>query len=631
MLIWSASPIILDSDMAGRSDDLGLGRKDGKAYSTFYTEPWNAVLLASLALSLPNPAWRLNDPAFYHDFRIADFACGGGMLLLATFHALERRAGEASARVGRPFSRDAFHRGFVESCCFGFDVMEQALQMTREALAGAVPGSAPGNWNLIHAPIRPPDALGSLDLLKETPGLPTLQRAQGNRYGLVIMNPPFARSCGDNLQFGADTERSERMALDRVLTGIRGAHGVQGIGQAGQAADFIVLAVESLEPGGRLAFIVPKSLIDGAAWLKLRRHMLDRVHVELLAFNFVPPGFSFSENTSLSECMVVARRRDYVKPGSGERTIIVNVKHNISNEEEVRGIVATAMQVAAVGNQDYEDAFSIPSRMLADHVVNWQQLFGLPSRVLHSVLNELVQHSCMDGIPLPLTRLGDLASVGPDRSELTKKTIPVPAGQANAIGFVWGRENDEMASFLVSSNQRRAFKDNTSGNIKHKFNATRSHLLLPESIFLKTTRVFGCFSIEPVLSNISWSCKAREADDEKIIALWSNTTVGILLLLAVRNEARGPWIHWKKVPLQEYRVPDTTRLSPNQRSSFLTLFDEFKDKEFRTIFEDDKTREFLDDRVLEILVGMEMERLKGASGAVGLIHESFRGLKQVYG
>ena len=118
--------------MAGRSEDLRLGRKDEKAYSTFYTEPWNAVLLASLALSLPNPAWHLDDPTFYPTFKVADFACDGGMLLLATFHALERRAGDACARAGLPFSRDAFHREFVESCCHGFDVMEKALQMLLE-------------------------------------------------------------------------------------------------------------------------------------------------------------------------------------------------------------------------------------------------------------------------------------------------------------------------------------------------------------------------------------------------------------------------------------------------------------------------------------------------------------------
>ncbi len=615
--------------MAGRSDDLGLGRKDEKAYSTFYTEPWNAVLLASLALSVPNPAWCLDDPTFYPAFKVADFACGGGMLLLATFHALERRAGEANARAGRPFSKETFHREFVESCCFGFDVMEQALHMTREALASAVPGSRPGNWNLIHAPIRPPDAIGSLDLLKEAPGLPALQRAKKIRYGLVIMNPPFARSCGDNLQFGAGTDRGERMALDRALTAIRGARGLQGIGQAGQAADFIVLAVESLEPGGRLAFIVPKSLIDGAAWLKLRRYMLDRVHVELLAFNFVPPGFSFSENTSLSECMVIARKRDLKDAKAGETTTIVNIKHDIVNGREVEQIIDIAARSAPLENNTNEDVFTIPSRMLVDLVVNWQQVFGLPSKALHQAIDELILQSTIGGVPLPLARLGGLASIGPDRSELTKKTSPVPAGQANAIDFVWGRENDEMASFLVSSNQRRAFKDNTSENIRRKFDATRSHLLLPESIFLKTTRVFGCFSMEPVLSNISWSCKANDPDVEKIVTLWSNTTLGILLLLAVRNEARGPWIHWKKVPLQEYRVPDTTRLSPEQRSSFLSIFDEFKDKAFKTIFEADAARVSLDSRMLDVLVGGE--RRKNVDDVVGSIRDRFQGLKPIYG
>ncbi|NMC04670.1 MAG: SAM-dependent DNA methyltransferase [Candidatus Lokiarchaeota archaeon] len=614
--------------MAGRSEDLGLTRRDGKAYSTFYTEPWNAVLLASLALALPNPSWRFNDPAFYPEFKVADFACGGGMLLLATFHALEPRAHQAHERTGKPFSRDAFHREYIESCCHGFDVMEKALQMTRDALASACPDSNPSRWNLVHAPITPPDALGSLDLLKESPSAPALQLAKHKRYALVIMNPPFARSCGDNLQFGAGTDRGERMALDRVLTGIRASHGVQGIGQAGQAADFIVLAVESLAPGGRLAFIVPKSLIDGAAWLKLRKYLLDRVHVELFAFNFVPPGFSFSENTNLSECIVIARKRNPGEVTSEERTAIVNIMNNDMSSEQVQCIIASASEATRVEGQGSEGVFSIPSRLLADHVINWQQLFGLPSRVLHAALDELVRRSSIGGIPLPLTRLGDLASIGPDRSELTKKTSPVATGDPGALDFVWGRENAVMASIAVYSNQRRAFKAGTSDGIKRKFAGTMSHLLLPESIFLKTTRVFGCHAIEPVLSNISWSCKANDPGIEKAIALWSNSTLGILLLLAVRNEARGPWIHWKKVPLQEYLVPDPRRVSPGQWSSLISLFETCKNIAFKTIFEEDAARKMLDARMIDILVANEHR--KGLDAVVRSIRDEMRGLKPVY-
>ncbi|MEX2714833.1 MAG: hypothetical protein Q6370_000900 [Candidatus Sigynarchaeota archaeon] len=625
-------PNSIDIDMAGRSDDLGLGRQDEKAYSTFYTEPWNAVLLASLALSLPNPSWHLDDPSFYHGFKVADFACGGGMLLLATFHALEQRARAAATREGKTFSKSAFHRVFVESSCHGFDVMEKALQMTRDVLASACPGSQPRTWNLVHAPIRPPDVLGSLDLLKDTPGTAALQRVKNNRYNLVIMNPPFARSCGDNLQFGAGTTACERRSLDKALTTIRGARGLQGIGQAGQAADFIVLAIESLEPGGRLAFIVPKSLIDGAAWLKLRRYMLDRVHVELLAFNFVPPGFSFSEHTDLSECMLVGRKRVKEQAISAERTVILNIMADLNGQADVDRLVTNALQAQAAGPARVrgDDTFAVPSDMMASHVANWQQLFGLPSRQLHDVIAGLIFRSNLAGVSLPLTRLGNLATIGPDRSELTKKTVPVKTGAKDAMDFAWGRDNDVLVSILTGANQSRAFKEHASEGIRHKFIAARSHLLLPESIFLKTTRVFGCYSRQLVLSNVSWSCKARGNDDaEKAIALWSNTTVGILLLLAVRNEARGPWIHWKKVPLQEYLVPDYAALSKPQREALAALFEQFKKRAFGTIFDDDDTRKELDTRVIGILVDDHDQQ--AVLKAVSSIRDDLRGLKPIYG
>jgi hypothetical protein len=238
-------------------------------------------------------------------------------------------------------------------------------------------------------------------------------------------------------------------------------------------------------------------------------------------------------------------------------------------------------------------------------------------------------HSRLGGATLPLTRLGDLASIGPDRSELTKKTVPVATGTADALDFIWGRENDVLVSFLTSANQARAFKEQASLGIRDKFAAARSHLLLPESIFLKTTRVFGCYSRQPALSNVSWSCKARGTDVEKLVALWSNTTLGILLLLAVRNEARGPWIHWKKVPLQEYRVPNPASLSTAQRAALVGLFDQFSGRSFATIFDEDESRDDLDARIVGILV--DSGEQQHVLDAIDSIKTTFRDLKPVYG
>src|SRR5271157_242267 len=620
-------------------DDLHLDRNVAKAFSTFYTRAVNATLLAELVISLPNSSWKLDESSFYDRFRAVDFACGGGMLLLAACRALGEHARTASTINGSIFDPKTFFHAIIEHGIHGFDVMEQALQFTRDALSRLGGDLSSTTFNLFHAPLEPPDRLGSLDLLKAESRLASDPRISNLEYSLVIMNPPFARSSGDNLQFGATANKKERMVLNRVLTKLRSDRGLQGIGQAGQAADFIVLALEKLEPGGRLAFVAPKSLIDGAAWIKLRRHLLDRASVELLAFTFTPPGFSFSENTSLSECLIIARKKTGID--DPDRTVIVNLFMEPRDDADAmalaRSIIGASVNPGPsnaidIHGQDgtvIANLFSVSSALLVTRVANWQQLFGLPIPRLHGIETDLIEASMLGTAHISIIRLGDIATIGPDRSELTKKTNIVTDPTSESIHFLWGRDNDKLSSFCTQSNQERSFKENATASLREKFASTTSHLLLPESIFLKTTSIFGCYCKQEVLSNVFWSCKAEQGVDiEKIIAMWSNSTIGILLLLVVRNEARGPWIHWKKVTLQEYRVPDFTMISGERQAELVALFDRYKDATFTSIFEVDATRESLDADMIALLCPDSDQAFLMAM--LDAIRECLRSMKSIY-
>ena len=54
----------------------------------------------------------------------------------------------------------------------------------------------------------------------------------------------------------------------------------------------------------------------------------------------------------------------------------------------------------------------------------------------------------------------------------------------------------------------------------------------------------------PVLSNVWWPFSLKEKFSqelyEKAITLWSNCTLNLLILLALRQETRGAWIQFKK-------------------------------------------------------------------------------------
>jgi len=115
---------------------------------------------------------------------------------------------------------------------------------------------------------------GSLDLLSGAPVSPqlslypelggqTAERATDAQrqleplrlppLDLVCMNPPFTRTCGDNLLFGS-LPKPERTRMQKAFQKWCKQLGVEASITAGLGAPFIALADRCLKPNGRLAF-----------------------------------------------------------------------------------------------------------------------------------------------------------------------------------------------------------------------------------------------------------------------------------------------------------------------------------------------------------------------------------------
>lgn len=76
-----------------------------------------------------------------------------------------------------------------------------------------------------------------------------------------------------------------------------------------------------------------------------------------------------------------------------------------------------------------------------------------------------------------------------------------------------------------------------------------------------TTRVLSVRMPEPVLSNTWWPFaldgEGRNLEDaDRIVALWLNSTLGILTLVVARVDTRGSWIELKKPILEQLDVLD---------------------------------------------------------------------------
>ena len=83
-----------------------------------------------------------------------------------------------------------------------------------------------------------------------------------------------------------------------------------------------------------------------------------------------------------------------------------------------------------------------------------------------------------------------------------------------------------------------------------------------------------------VLSNVWWPVRVEDEATEKALAIWLNSSPGLLTILAQRTSTEGGWVAMKKADLEELPVLDVRQLSPSQVQAISDLFDEMLEAEF---------------------------------------------------
>ena len=106
---------------------------------------------------------------------------------------------------------------------------------------------------------------------------------------------------------------------------------------------------------------------------------------------------------------------------------------------------------------------------------------------------------------------------------------------------------------------------------------------MSERIRLNTVRITSMCTNQPVLSNVWWSIKVNYPKYERAIAVWLNSSLGLLTLMATRNTTEGAWVKLKKGDLREMPVLDVRAISELQLQALVDLFDELAGEEFERL------------------------------------------------
>ena len=643
-LLGSAMDIVrckasLRHDLAGRIYHRLL--EEAKYLGAYYTAIPSATLLLKLAMGSPDNGNGSGEPPAVPDMRIADLACGTGTLLMAACDALMDRYVRQCVEAGAQPELGKFHSALVEKMIYGYDVLPSAIHLTASTLALRVP-EMPVNVTHLYSLALGGDGLhlGTLDLLEERAvggtlfGLSEQITGKGRKRGLsvgipdldlCVMNPPFTRSVGGNLLFGSVPEE-ERGEMQRRLKAVVRRMRVRANITAGLGSVFVALGDRHVKPGGRIALVLPRALVSGVAWRQTRDLLNDKYHLEYVIVSHDPEHWNFSENTNLSEVLVVARKKVGEAETGKRRTRFVSLWRQPRNAIEALGVASSIM--SENGNDDEQDVRRLNVELAGAKVGEgieceyasvvsdtWGPFCAFAQAELVLTLLGMMEGTLRlptfaDEFTLPLCKVGDLGEIGFDRRDLHDG---FSVGQSRTVyPAIWGHDASRIKQIQQSPNAwlnplEKAKNGRPLRQAAHLWKKS-SKLIIAERLRLNTMRANCVLVDERVLSNVWWSLCLSGALEKRdgaaeALALWFNSSLGILLTLGSRVETEGAWIDLKKPLLEELAVLDVRRIRKSKLKKLREAFNKFSGEELMPFSQigSDRVRARIDETIAEAL------------------------------
>ena len=629
---------------------------DRKYLATFYTLPASAALLARLAVAkLEGVDWSSAEEI--GNLRVGDFACGTGALLSAVYDQIAARHERAGGNAAK------LHQVMMEEVLYGCDVMPSAIHITGSTLSGVEPAVGFSKSRLYTMPYgRQKDGsvmIGSLELLQSSnvmtlfntsdpalrtggAGEETATQVQteilDSGYGLVIMNPPFT-SATNHEGAHADITNPAFAAFgatdaDQTAMGERAnklAKNTCYHGNAGIASAFAALAHNKLKPGGVLALVLPLSVSTGLSWQGFRQMLADH-YTGLTVFSIAAADdddLSFSSDTGMAECLVVARRLKVDERPDGEDYFVSlsqrpqRFAHASSlaklalDDNDVRGIQdgpygATTLKIGGELAGKMITAPCSPDR------ASWSAV-RLSDFSVAQTANALI-HSCLwppgNASPLEL-KVASLANVG--RLGLVDRDIngPVPRGPFDKMPpsptatypSLWNHNAKRETRLVCAPDSQLQVRQGMEG-IAADVWATASRAYLNRDFRFTSQPLTAAFTEQPSIGGRAWPNVIF--DDKRFdyaFAVWANSTLGLLCYWWHSNrQVSGRGVITIRAA-ESLAVLDLRSLSDEQLLMAEMIFEEFRDKDLLPAYlaDADPNRALLDRRVICDLLGFDEE------------------------
>ena len=635
-------------DMSGRMFQTLIA--DRKFLATFYTLPVSAALLADLAVPQLEVNWAKRKSI--EGLRIADLACGTGILLSAAYQSIlgrHRRTGGNDQRL---------HRPMMEQSLIAADIMPAATHLAASMLSSAHPGTTFGNTCVYTMPYgkrtgegQSGVSVGALDLLGsgqmghlfgtgvkaargegeavEEAAATNLFTVADESIDLVIMNPPFTRPTNHESTTvpvpsfaGFEKSRDEQKAMSEALRRLRGRlESPAGHGNAGLASSFVDLAHRKVKPGGTIAFVLPAAAITGESWRGMRsllRKRYQNVTFVTLALSGSTEQ-AFSADTGMAEALLVATRTANGNGGDGAALFVNLLRRPASLLESseiaraIRNIGETASGKLRIGDRAVVGSFVRASLQQGGCAgLREEEVAGTMLSLQEGMLN--LPRILPQKIPIAtLGALGDRGLVDRDINGKDGRgafdILPRDRRSTDLASYpaLWSHSAEQEHCLLVPSDSEGRVRAGSGERAVETWNRTASRLHFNRDFRLNSQSLAACLTEKATIGGTAWpNFLPTNADWEEPLALCANTTLGLMAFwwIGSRQQQGRTRITISRLP--KLPVLDVRKLNAIQLTQAKALAEEFCRRKFLPANEAyrDETRMALDRAVLCDLFGI---------------------------
>ena len=281
------------------------------------------------------------------------------------------------------------------------------------------------------------------------------------------------------------------------------------------------------------------------------------------------------------------------------------------------GVNGTAITVGRGLFSNFGTAFSRPSPTTNDA---WPHATFASGELDHVAMalaagGTLTLPRSLEQVSIPLIPLEQIATVGPNRPRLHEAFAL--SKEVTSYPCLWGHDSAVVKTMAEKSNAWLAVTTGDPRKPTWKTVRTPARaasyaaelwqgsgtVMVAERLRLTTHRTSSVCLPTRALANMMWPIQLSQLDPDAdhCLAMWLNSTLGLIAWVGTAEETQGPWMAMKKNKLVKLPVLNVTALTKSQREPLLRGWDQVSDLALLPIAKtkDDPVRGQIDGAVAE--------------------------------